>query len=97
MQTKNRFLDDIAKVANSAVSSLVGVKSEMQSMIHYQLEKYLSDLDLVTREEFEAVKAMAAAARSEQKNLLSRLEKLEKKLSVKGTSKIKRTKNTNPK
>jgi len=77
MQTSNRFLDDIAKVANSAVSTLSGVKGEVEAVVRQQLDRLLSDMDLVPRDEFDAVKAMAAKARTEQEILEKRVAKLE--------------------
>ena len=66
MQTKNRVLDDIAKIANGAVSTLVGVKSEAEAALHRQLLRLLNEMDLVTRDEFEAIKKVAIKARTEQ-------------------------------
>ena len=78
MQTSNRFLDDLAKVANGAVSTAVGVKDEIETIIRHRLEKLLANADLVPREEFEAVKAMASEARAEQERIAERLDNLEK-------------------
>jgi len=83
MQTSNRFLDDIAKVANSAVSTLSGVKGEVEAVVRQQLDRLLSDMDLVPRDEFDAVKAMAAKARTEQEILEKRVAKLEAALAKK--------------
>jgi len=77
MQTSNRILDDLARVANGAVSTLTGIKAELEAMIRHQLERLLADLDTVPREEFEAVKAMAAKARAEQEKLEKRVVALE--------------------
>ena len=79
MQTSNRLFDDLARVANGAVSTLVGVKDEIEAMIRQRVDKMLADADLVPRDEFEAVKAMAAEARAEQERLAKRLDALEKK------------------
>ena len=78
MQTSNRILDDLAKVASGAVSTAVGVKDEIESIIRQRLENLLANTDLVTREEFEVVKAMAFEARAEQERLAKRLKSLEK-------------------
>ena len=80
MQTKNRFLDDIAKVANTAISTLAGVKHEIEAIARYQFENYISTLELVGRDEFEATKAMATEARIKQENMQKRIEKLESQL-----------------
>lgn len=83
MQTTNRILDDLAKVASGAASTLAGVKQEVEGLVRQQLERFLADMELVTRDEFEAVKATAAHARMEQEKLEKRLAKLEAKLSAK--------------
>ena len=77
MQTSNRILDDLARVANGAVSTLTGIKGELEAMIRHQLERIMADRDTVPREEFEAVKAMAAKARSQQEKLEKRVAALE--------------------
>jgi len=77
MQTSNRLFDDLAKVANGAASTLVGLKSEIETLVRQQLQRLLADMDLVSRDEFEAVKAMAAKARTEQERLEARLAELE--------------------
>jgi BMFP domain-containing protein YqiC len=82
MQTQNRFFDDLARVAAGALGTLSGVKSEVESRLREQLEKVLGGMDLVSRDEFEAVKAMAAKARSEQEDLAKRVAELESKLAA---------------
>jgi BMFP domain-containing protein YqiC len=77
MQSQNRFFDDLARVAAGAVGTLSGVKGEVESRLREQLERVLSGMDLVTRDEFEAVKAMAAKARAEQEDLARRVVELE--------------------
>jgi len=77
MQTTSRLLDDLAKVANGAVSALVGVREEIDALVRQRIERLAADLDLVSREEFEAVKATAANARAEQEKLEKRLAALE--------------------
>ena len=80
MQTRNRFFDDIAKVANTATGTVVGLKAEIENMVRYRLEGLMSDMNMVSREEFDAVKAMTAKARSEQESLKKKIEELEAKL-----------------
>ena len=80
MQTQNPFLDDLAKVAAGAVGGLAGIKHEVETRLREQFERILGRMDLVTREEFEVVKAMAAKARAEQEALATRLTALEGKL-----------------
>ena len=80
MQTSNRILDDLARVANGAVSTLTGVKGEIDALVRQRIERLLVDADLVPRDEFEAVKAMAAEARAEQERLAKRVAALEAQL-----------------
>ena len=83
MQTSNRFLDDMARVASGAVSAVTGLKGDAESVLRRQVEKLLADMDLVTRDEFDAVKAMAAKARTEQETLQARVAELEAQLKAK--------------
>ena len=80
MQTENRLLDDLAKVAAGAVGGLGGVKHEIETRLREQLERVLNRMNLVSREEFEVVKAMAAKARDEQEALAARVAALEERL-----------------
>ena len=80
MQTQNPVLDDLAKVAAGAVGGLAGIKHEVETRLKEQFERILGRMDLVTREEFEVVKAMAAKARAEQEAMAARLAALEAKL-----------------
>jgi len=80
MQSQNRFFDDIARVANGAVGALSGVRADIEARLRDQLERVLAGMDLVSREEFEAVKAMAAKALDEQEVLLQRIAALESRL-----------------
>jgi len=77
MQTSNRILDDMARVATGAVGALSGVREEIEQLVRTRIERFLSDMDLVTREEFDAVKALASKARSEQEALEKRVAVLE--------------------
>jgi BMFP domain-containing protein YqiC len=77
MQTQNRLLDDLARVATGALAALDGVRAEVEARLREQFERILARMDLVTREEFEAVRAMAAKARAEQEALDRRLAALE--------------------
>jgi hypothetical protein len=80
MQTSNRILDDMAKMASGAVSAVTGLKGDAEGILRRQVEKLLADMNLVTREEFDAVKAMAAKARAEQEKLEARVAELEAQL-----------------
>ena|SRR5258706_16125684 len=82
MQTENPLLDDLARVATGAFGALTGVRTEVESRLRDQLERVLSRMDLVTREEFDAVRAMASKARLEQEALAVRLEAVESRLAA---------------
>jgi len=82
MQTRNRFFDDFARLAAGAAGALSGVKSEVEARLREQLERLLAGMDLVDRDEFEAVKAMAAKARAEQEDLARRVAELESQLAA---------------
>src|SRR5690242_3751280 len=82
MQSQNRFFDDLARVAAGAIGTLSGIRSEVETRVREQLERVLAGMDLVSRDEFEAVKAMAAKARSEQEDLQNRLAVLESRLAA---------------
>ena len=80
MQTDNRLLDDLSRVATGAFSALAGVREDIESRMREQFEKILARMDMVTREEFDAVQAMASRARAEQEALALRVEALESRL-----------------
>ncbi len=80
MQTQNRLLDDLARVATGALGVAAGMRGEIEARLRDQFEKILTGMDLVTREEFDAVKAMAAKARAEQETLARRVAALEAQL-----------------
>ena len=80
MQSQNRFFDDVARVAAGAAGAISGVRGEIEARLRDRLERVLAGMDLVSREEFEATKAMAAKAREEQEMLLRRVEALEARL-----------------
>ena len=82
MQVENRFLDDLARVANGAIGTLSGMREEIEALVRQRVERFLSDMDLVTREEFEAVKDVAAKARTEQETLEARVIALETTLAA---------------
>lgn len=80
MQTDSRILDDLARVATGAFSAMSGLRDEIEARLREQFERILARMDLVRREEFEVVKAMAAKAREEQEALQARLDALEAKV-----------------
>jgi len=82
VQTSNRLLDDLARVASGAATTLAGVKQEIDALIRQRIERWAGDLDLVTREEFEAVRAVAENARREQERLAARVAALEARLGL---------------
>jgi BMFP domain-containing protein YqiC len=80
MQSQNRFFDDLARVAAGAVGTISNVRQDIESRLRDQLERLLAGMNLVSREEFEAVKEMAAKARAEQEALHERIAALEARL-----------------
>jgi BMFP domain-containing protein YqiC len=81
-QTTNRFLDELARLMTEAAGAAQGLSREAQAMFRSQAERFLRDMDIVQREEFEAVKAMAARAREENEKLSARLAALEAELAA---------------
>jgi BMFP domain-containing protein YqiC len=77
VQTTNRFFDEVARLMNDAAGVAQGVRREFETLFRTQAERWLRDLDLVKREEFEAVKDMARIAREENETLKARLTALE--------------------
>ncbi|MDP3258235.1 MAG: accessory factor UbiK family protein [Bosea sp. (in: a-proteobacteria)] len=75
--TSSRILDDIARLATDAAGAAQGVRREIETVVKTQIERLLRDLDVVTREEFEAVREMAVLAREENDRLAARLAALE--------------------
>ena len=88
MQTDNRILDDLAKLATNAVGAATAMRQEVEARFKAQLERLLVDMNLVTRDDHEAVKEMAAKARAEQEVLAERVTRLEAEIAaLKGGSK----------
>ena len=83
-QTTGRFFDEFARLMNDAAGVANGVRREVETMVRIQAERMLRDMDVVTREEFEAAKEMAAKAREENELLAARLAELEAKLGAAG-------------
>jgi BMFP domain-containing protein YqiC len=82
MQSQKPFFDDLARVASGAMGALSGLRAEMEAMVRQQMERVTASLDLVPREEFEAVRAMAIKARTEQESLEARVKALEDQLAA---------------
>lgn len=83
MQSENRIFDDIARVAGGAASAFGSLKDQIRSEIRHRVDTVIANMDLVRREEFDAVSAMAAKARMEQEQLEKRLAAVEAKLGIK--------------
>ena len=79
-QTSNRLLDEFAKLMTDAAGVAQGVRREVETAVRSQAERFLGDMDVVQREEFEAVRDMAARAREENEALRRRLDALESRL-----------------
>jgi BMFP domain-containing protein YqiC len=80
IQTRNKFLDDLSQLATNAAGVAQGMREEAEMLVRGRIERFLADSDLVTREEFEAVRDMAQKAREENDSLARRLAALEAKL-----------------
>lgn len=85
MQTENRFLDDFARVASGALGLAARIKDEVRVAVRQQLDNLLGGMELVSREEFDAVKDMAAKARAGQETLQARVKELEARLGEGGS------------
>lgn len=79
-QSTNRLLDEFAKLLTDAAGATQGVRREIDTVVRNQAERILADMNVVSRDEFEAVKAMAEKARQENEALLQRVAALEEKL-----------------
>lgn len=79
MQTRNKILDDLSQLMTNAMGVAQGAKSEADNALKSLLDRWLAERDFVTREEFDAVRAMAQKAREENEALKARLDALESK------------------
>ncbi|WP_439110240.1 accessory factor UbiK family protein [Lentibacter sp.] len=77
MQTRNKVLDDISQLMTNAMGVAQGAKTEAETAMKSMMDRWLADRDFVTREEFDAVRAMAQKAREENEALKARLDALE--------------------
>ena len=77
MQSQNRMLDDLVKMMNGAAGTIAGMGREAEGGMRDRVREFVGGLDMVSREEFDAVKAMAAAARDENDALAKRIAALE--------------------
>lgn len=85
MQTDNRIFDDLARMANGALGGLHGVREDVEARLKQLFERFAGDMDLVTREEFDAAMAMATKAREQNEALEKRIAELEKRLAAAGS------------
>tara|TARA_R110000787_G_scaffold93639_3_gene195939 strand:+ start:288 stop:533 length:246 start_codon:yes stop_codon:yes gene_type:complete len=79
MQTRNKFFDDVSQMMTNAMGVAQGAKDEAETAFKGMMDRWLSDRDFVTREEFDAVRAMAQKAREENDALKARLDALDAK------------------
>ena len=79
MQTRNKFMDDMSQLMTNAMGVAQGAKDEAENAMKSLMDRWLADRDFVTREEFDAVRAMAQKAREENEALKARIEALESK------------------
>ncbi|WP_170340009.1 accessory factor UbiK family protein [Ruegeria arenilitoris] len=80
MQTRNKFLDDMSQLMTNAMGVAQGAREEAETAMKSLVDRWLADRDFVTREEFDAVRAMAQKAREENASLEARIAALEAKL-----------------
>ena len=80
--TSSKFFDEIAKLMSNAAGAAQGARKEFDALVRAQLERSMAGMNIVQREEFEAVKEMAAKAREENERLQQRLAELEAKLAT---------------
>ena len=79
MQSRNKILDDVSQLMTNAMGVAQGAREEAETAVKSVIDRWLADHDFVTREEFDAVKAMAQKAREENENLKTRIDAIEKK------------------
>lgn len=84
MQTRNKIFDDISQLMTNAMGVAQGARDEAETAMKSMIDRWLADRDLVTREEFDAVRAMAVKAREENDALATRVAALEEALNKKG-------------
>lgn len=82
MQTESRIFDDIARVASGALSALGGVKDEIETRVRERIERLAAEMDLVSREELDAAKAVAVKARAAQEDLETKVAALEARVAA---------------
>ncbi len=83
MQTRDKFFDDIGQLMTNAAGMAQGMKTEAETAMKSWMERWLAESDLVTSEEFDAVREMAVKAREENESLAARIAELEARLADK--------------
>jgi BMFP domain-containing protein YqiC len=81
-QTSNRIFDELAKLMTDAASVAQGVRREAETVVKIQVERWIADMDLVKREDFDVVRELASKARIENEKLAARVAELEAKLGI---------------
>ncbi len=81
-QTSNRIFDELAKLMTDAASVAQGVRREAETVVKTQVERWIADMDLVRREDFDVVRDLASKARIENEKLAARVAELEAKLGI---------------
>src|SRR5207249_11733117 len=81
-QTSNRFFDEMARLMTDAASVAQGVRREAETVLRTQVERWIADLDLVKREDFDVVRELASKARAENEKLATRVAELEARLGI---------------
>ncbi len=84
MQTRNKFMEDMSQLMNNAMGVAQGAKSEAETAMKSMMDRWMADRDFVSRDEFDAVRAMAQKAREENEALKTRIDALEARLSTEG-------------
>jgi BMFP domain-containing protein YqiC len=82
MPPENRFFEDIARVANGALGAMSGLRSEVEAMVRQRVERLTADMNLVTRDEFDALRDMVAKARGAQEDAAAQASALEARIAA---------------
>jgi BMFP domain-containing protein YqiC len=85
MQSENRFFDDLSRLINGAAGTMAGMGREVEAQARERAKAWIGELDFVSRDEFDAVKALAAAAREQVEALQVRVAALEARIGAEGT------------
>lgn len=91
MQTRNKVFDDLSQLMTNAMGVAQGARTEAETAMKSWIDRWMADRDFVSREEFDAVRAMAQKAREENATLLARIEALEEAAAKKPASRSKKS------